>query len=145
MEAYRSGDRVPYVIVHRKNAEKLFEKSEDPAYCREHAIPVDYGYYLEKQLWGPIERLLTPFPAHFREGCRALVRGALQRIQLQVQRDVYRVFERNHSLEHFFRAQPSSAPLPTTAPERAAVRDGAPHAPARKKQRTLGEMLGSRA
>ena len=56
-----------------------------------------------------VERLLTPFPAHFREGCCALVRGALTRIQLQVQRDVYRVFDRNHSLEHFF---PRPSPRP---------------------------------
>lgn len=52
------GDRVPYVIIRTtKKTKKVAEKSEDPEYAKIHKLPIDYEYYLDKQL----ERPLTAF------------------------------------------------------------------------------------
>lgn len=56
------GDRVPFVII-RKKTKKACEKSEDPEYARANKIPLDYEYYLDKQL----ERPLTDFFSMFNE------------------------------------------------------------------------------
>jgi DNA polymerase elongation subunit (family B) len=56
------GDRVPYVII-RKKTKKACEKSEDPEYARRNKIPLDYEYYMEKQL----ERPLTDFFGMFNQ------------------------------------------------------------------------------
>jgi DNA polymerase elongation subunit (family B) len=56
------GDRVQFVII-RKKTKKACEKSEDPEYARANKIPLDYEYYLDKQL----ERPLTDFFSMFNE------------------------------------------------------------------------------
>ena len=59
------GDRVPFVIVRtgkgiQKN-QKTSEKSEDPEYALSHNIPLDYMYYLEKQIERPLKDFFTMF------------------------------------------------------------------------------------
>ncbi len=53
------GSRVPFVVVKAKG-DRLFEKSEDPAWVEENKIPLDYEYYFEHQLRKPVEDLLEP-------------------------------------------------------------------------------------
>jgi DNA polymerase delta subunit 1 len=57
----QSGDRVPYVLVDTgdKNA-RMFEKSEDPAWVREHNIPLDYQYYFTNKFVQPVCDVLEP-------------------------------------------------------------------------------------
>jgi DNA polymerase elongation subunit (family B) len=54
------GDRVPFVII-RKKTKKACEKSEDPEYARTNKIPLDYQYYLDKQLERPLTDFFTMF------------------------------------------------------------------------------------
>jgi len=54
----QQGDRVRYVIVKGPKKSKLYERSEDPEYAREHNIPIDYQYYFENQMKTPILDLL---------------------------------------------------------------------------------------
>ena len=64
-EVPRCGDRVPFVIVRTADREaKFFEKAEDPGYARAHAVPIDRGYYLQKQVMTPIGTLFRPFDPH---------------------------------------------------------------------------------
>jgi DNA polymerase delta subunit 1 len=56
----QQGDRVQYVIVEGPKKAKLYEKSEDPAWVREHGIKLDYNYYFSNQLKNPITDLLEP-------------------------------------------------------------------------------------
>jgi len=51
------GDRVAYVIIEAAKGAPAYEKSEDPIYVLEHSIPIDYRYYLENQLSGPLTRI----------------------------------------------------------------------------------------
>jgi DNA polymerase delta subunit 1 len=54
------GDRVPYVMICKGKGSKAFEQAEDPMYAIEHKIPIDYDYYLNKQLLKPVGRLFGP-------------------------------------------------------------------------------------
>ena len=51
------GDRIPYVIVVGAKGSKNFENSEDPIEVLEKGIPIDFDYYIEKQLKGPLARI----------------------------------------------------------------------------------------
>ncbi|ODQ77252.1 hypothetical protein BABINDRAFT_41988 [Babjeviella inositovora NRRL Y-12698] len=53
------GDRVAYVII-KTAGDKNWEKSEDPLYVLEHALPIDTKYYLENQLANPLMRIFEP-------------------------------------------------------------------------------------
>lgn len=53
MSAPRVGDRVCYVMVPDRVA-------EDPIYALQHSIGIDTRYYIEKQLLGPVTRILSP-------------------------------------------------------------------------------------
>ena len=53
------GDRIPYVVVKRNN-KPLADRGEDPNYVIEQNIPLDYMWYLEKQIVGPMTRLIEP-------------------------------------------------------------------------------------
>ena len=58
----RAGDRVPFVIIRNRNKKaKVSEKSEDPVYAQENKVPLDYTYYIEKQLEGPLGKFFEPF------------------------------------------------------------------------------------
>ena len=64
----RSGDRVQYVVIQSRDKEaKVYERTEDPDYVRRQRLPLDWLYYLEKQLLPPLERLLEPFPDEVRQ------------------------------------------------------------------------------
>jgi len=54
------GDRVPYVIIKSTKDAKAFEKAEDPLWVLDNNIPLDYQYYLEKQLKNPLMRIFEP-------------------------------------------------------------------------------------
>lgn len=53
------GDRVPYVMVRRGAGTKMVasECAEDPIYAIENNLPIDYDYYIEKQLLKPVKRI----------------------------------------------------------------------------------------
>jgi DNA polymerase delta subunit 1 len=43
-----------------KSGARAYEKSEDPLWVLENNIPLDYQYYLDQQLKGPLTRLFEP-------------------------------------------------------------------------------------
>lgn len=51
------GDRVPYVVC-ANGGKNVTEKAEDPLYAINEQIPIDTKYYLDKQLAGPVARIL---------------------------------------------------------------------------------------
>jgi DNA polymerase elongation subunit (family B) len=54
--AYHCGDRIPYVVV--SGGAPITERGEDPAYVREHNVPVDLNYYFTTMVEKPMIRLL---------------------------------------------------------------------------------------
>ena len=54
----QQGDRVPFVIV--RGPGRMFEKAEDPAWARDHNVPIDYQYYFTNQFKKPVQDLLEP-------------------------------------------------------------------------------------
>jgi DNA polymerase delta subunit 1 len=57
----QSGDRVPYLLTKTDNPNaKAFEKSEDPAFVKEHGVPIDYHYYFMNKFLNPVCDLLDP-------------------------------------------------------------------------------------
>jgi DNA polymerase delta subunit 1 len=54
----QQGDRVAFVIV--KGPGKMYEKAEDPAWVRDHQVPLDYQYYFTNQFKKPVQDLLEP-------------------------------------------------------------------------------------
>lgn len=53
------GDRIPYVIVCGSKGSKNYENAEDPIYAMEHDLPIDYNYYIEKQIKPPLLRIFS--------------------------------------------------------------------------------------
>jgi len=53
------GDRIAYVIIAGTKGSKNFENAEDPLLALEKDLPIDYQYYLEKQLKGPLMRIFS--------------------------------------------------------------------------------------
>jgi DNA polymerase delta subunit 1 len=55
-----SGTRVPYVFVEDLDNPDACtaERAEDPAHAAEQSLPLDALYYLEHQLWSPLQSLL---------------------------------------------------------------------------------------
>tara|TARA_B100001094_G_scaffold333421_1_gene411955 strand:- start:8970 stop:9617 length:648 start_codon:yes stop_codon:yes gene_type:complete len=54
--AYHCGDRIPYIVV--SGGAPVTERGEDPAYVREHNVPVDLNYYFTNMVEKPMIRLL---------------------------------------------------------------------------------------
>ena len=58
-----SGDRVPYVFVRPDCTErtardlKQGDRADDPDHVRRHDLPIDYAFYFEHQLRGPLDTL----------------------------------------------------------------------------------------
>lgn len=52
------GDRISYVIIEGTKGSKNYENAEDPIKVLEEDIPIDYDYYIQKQIRPPLERLL---------------------------------------------------------------------------------------
>lgn len=51
------GDRVAYVMIKGTKGQKAYELAEDPIYALKNDLPIDFDYYLEKQLKAPLMRL----------------------------------------------------------------------------------------
>ena len=51
------GDRLDFVII--KGNQLLSKRAEDPKYVKEHKLQIDSEYYMEAQLFPPIERILN--------------------------------------------------------------------------------------
>lgn len=51
------GDRLGFVII--RGDQMLSKRAEDPTYVEKNKIPIDSDYYIESQLFPPIERILT--------------------------------------------------------------------------------------
>lgn len=58
-----SGSRVQYVVKKAHKGAKLYECGEDPETAFRKGIPIDYDYYLFKQLMEPTIRLFSPILA----------------------------------------------------------------------------------
>ncbi len=58
--APRAGDRLAYVVAKGEPDQKVSERAEDPVYMLEHALPIDYEYYLEKHIRSVFVRLFAP-------------------------------------------------------------------------------------
>lgn len=54
---FNIGDRIPFVIIAKGHKAKQYEKSEDPQIAFDQNLPLDYEYYLEKQIKPPVERI----------------------------------------------------------------------------------------
>eukprot|EP01132_Coremiostelium_polycephalum_P009895 gene9895-12137_t len=54
------GDRIPYVIIQGIKGVPLYERFEDPLYVLENNLVLDFHYYCDKQLKGPITRIFSP-------------------------------------------------------------------------------------
>ena len=59
----KSNSRVYFVIV--EGEEKLYLRSETPDYVVEHKLPLDVSYYMNKQFYKPMKKLLTFHPELF--------------------------------------------------------------------------------
>lgn len=51
------GDRIAYVMLKGVKGQKAYELAEDPIYVLQNDLPLDFEYYLEKQLKLPLTRL----------------------------------------------------------------------------------------
>lgn len=57
----KAGDRVPFLVVRGDGKKaKRIERVEDPLYVLNHGVPIDYEYYVEKQMMKPLTRLFKP-------------------------------------------------------------------------------------
>lgn len=53
------GDRVAFVILSGSKKDKMSDCAEDPLYALRNRLPISAKYYIESQLMGPIERVLS--------------------------------------------------------------------------------------
>lgn len=51
------GDRIPYVIIAGAKGSRNYENAEDPLYVLDKDIPIDFDYYIDKQIRPPLERI----------------------------------------------------------------------------------------
>ena len=56
-EGVHVGDRLGFVII--KGNAILSKRAEEPAYVKKHKLPIDSDYYINSQLFPPIERILA--------------------------------------------------------------------------------------
>lgn len=52
------GDRIPYVMIKGVKGSKNFDNAEDPRRVLHEDLPIDFDYYINKQIKPPLERLL---------------------------------------------------------------------------------------
>ena len=103
------GDRVQYLIIKGKIGSKLYQNAEDPMEVLEKNIPIDFNYYLERQLKKPLTRifkLIIPNP-------ESLFQGEHTKNQFQAK------ISKNSALGKFFKAKKTSLGC------RATIRTGA--------------------
>jgi DNA polymerase delta subunit 1 len=58
-----TGDRIRYVMTDGTKHHKAFELVEDPQFVMTNNIPINYTYYIEKQMMKPLCRIFTPILA----------------------------------------------------------------------------------
>ena len=58
-----SNTRIPYVVV--QGDEKIYNRGENPTIVEENNIPLDHNYYIEKQFYKPMKKLLVFHPHLF--------------------------------------------------------------------------------
>lgn len=51
------GDRVQYIAIPGTKGSRNYENVEDPAYVLENDLPIDFEYYIDKQLKKPLKRI----------------------------------------------------------------------------------------
>lgn len=56
-----TGDRVPYIMICGPKKSKAWERVEHPVYAQKHRIPIDVDYYVHKQVWPAVMRILTGY------------------------------------------------------------------------------------
>jgi DNA polymerase delta subunit 1 len=54
-----TGDRVGYVMTSQGVGAKACEKAEDPMFALKNGVPIDVNYYIHKQIWPAVIRILT--------------------------------------------------------------------------------------
>jgi DNA polymerase elongation subunit (family B) len=57
------GSRVYYLII--RGSDKMYLRSETPEYVKKHNLPIDYEYYLTKNFYKPMKKLLVFHPEIF--------------------------------------------------------------------------------
>lgn len=58
-QGYYTGDRVPFVVVGSLKGTKMASSAEDPAYALKNRLPIDYKYYVERQMMKPLMRIFA--------------------------------------------------------------------------------------
>jgi len=79
LEKYSIGDRVPFVIT--AGSGLMVDRAEDPEYVREHHIPLDTEYYINKQILPPVMRILELFVG------KGALTGMLSSVQHEMRSD----------------------------------------------------------
>ncbi len=70
----RKGDRIRFVIVQEQKGAKICEQAEDPMYVLENNLPIDFDYYLDRQIKKPILNIFTPIIGE--KEALSLIRGS---------------------------------------------------------------------
>lgn len=52
-----AGDRIPYIMIEGSKGSKNFENAEDPIEVLQKGLPIDFDYYVQKQLKQPLTRI----------------------------------------------------------------------------------------
>lgn len=56
-----TGDRVPYVMVCGAKKSSAGDRSESPLFAQKNGLPIDVEYYVNKQVWPAVIRILTAY------------------------------------------------------------------------------------
>ena len=56
--SFNIGDRINYVMIEGQKGSKNYDNAEDPSLVLEEDLPINYDYYIQKQIKPPLERLL---------------------------------------------------------------------------------------
>ena len=53
------GDRISYIMIMGPKGSKNYENAEDPIRVLNEDLPIDFDYYIQRQIKKPLERLLS--------------------------------------------------------------------------------------
>ena len=104
--APKPGDRIPFVYIDTGNPlDTSAKKTEDPVYVEENKIPIDYLYYFEHQLLGPIENIFSVILGE--ERCKKMLYQRKSYIEAKKREKAYisqqkRIKEGNRDIRTFF-------------------------------------------